>query len=477
MKVLFIQQDVFKAYGLMLLSSILKNAGHKVEILIDSLEKNLFGKIKKINPDVIAFSLVSTRWDWMSDLAKRIKLKFNKPILVGGPHPTFFPEIIQKEFIDIVCIGEGEEATLELFNNLERGKSIRKIKNLWVKEKSEIHKNPVRNLIENLDAIPYADRALYQKYPLLRIQNMDVFMAGRGCPYNCTFCFNKKYNELYHGKGKILRRRSVSNLIDEMKQAKVRNRKIDYIQFHDDDFVLCSASWLDEFIREYRQKIGIPFSVSMRANDVNEEIIKKLKYAGCNSIRMGIESANPHIREQIMKKGITNKQILKASKIIQKHKINLQVYSILGAPGETLETAFETYNFFYNIHPTHAWCSLMQPYPGTEIMEIAKQQNLIKKDYTFENLDNSYFSTLPLNLPHNSEICNLQKLFQFGNVLRIPPSIIKSLVKFPPNPIYDLIFKINFALGTKKIDNLSWSYVFGVALHSRHFFARKHKES
>jgi len=210
MKILFIQHDVFKNYGTMILSAILKKNGHKCDTVIDCLEKDLMKKIKSINPDIIGFSITSPRYSWTKDSAKRIKSEFRKPIVVGGPHPTFVPVIINEDFIDIVCRGEGEDAIVELLDKLENGEDITKIRNLWVKKRDKIYKNPIRNLIENLDSIPYADRDLYRKYSLLRNQNIDVFMTSRGCPYNCAFCLNKRYNELYKSKGKVLRRRSIS---------------------------------------------------------------------------------------------------------------------------------------------------------------------------------------------------------------------------------------------------------------------------
>ncbi|UCD07815.1 MAG: B12-binding domain-containing radical SAM protein [Candidatus Aenigmatarchaeota archaeon] len=473
MKILFIQQDVFKNYGIMMLSAILKKNGHECDILIDCLEKDLTCKIKSIKPYIIGFSITTTRYSWMIDLAKMVKSKFKIPILVGGPHPTFFPEIINEDFIDIVCIGEGEYAILELLDKLENGEDINNIKNLWVKEGRKIFRNQIRNLIEDLDSLPYADRDLYKKYTLLRNQNTDVFMASRGCPYNCTFCFNKRYNNLYRGKGKILRRRSILSLINEIKRIVSNNRNVNYLIFLDDTFILGPRNWFIEFLTKYKHEIGLPFSITARADLVDEEIIKILKEAGCNSIRMGIESANPYLREKVLKKEITNKQIEYATKVIKNNKIKLQLYNILGTPGETLDTALETYELSYKLHPHYAWCSLMQPYPGTEIMEIAKEQKLIREDYGFEDLDNSYFSTLPLNITNKKEIVNLQKLFQFGNVFRIPKSLIKILIKLPYNRIFELIFKINYAIGIKRMDNLSWNYVFRVSMHSKGYFRKQ----
>src|SRR3989338_6396736 len=383
MKVLFIQQDLFKNYGTMLISGILKKNGHECDILIDALEKDLMKEIKIINPDLIAFSISTTIYSWMKDTAKKIKSEFKKPIIVGGPHPTFFPEVINDESVDIICVGEGEDAIIELVNKIEKGENITKIQNLWLKKDGKIYKNPIRHAIENLDSIPYADRDIYRKYSLFRDQNVDVFMSGRGCPYNCTFCFNKGYNELYKGKGKVLRRRSVPSIIDEIKIA------------------------------------------------------------------------------------ISNEQIIDAVKIIKNNKLKFQFFNILGAPGENINTALDTYELSYKLHPQHAWCSLMHPFPGTELNELVKQQNLVKEGYGFEDLDSSIFSSLPINIDNKREIVNLQKLFQFGVFFRIPRNVMARLVKLHMDRLFELIFKINYGIGIKRMDNLSWIYVFKVALHSK----------
>ncbi len=465
MKILFIQHDIFKSYGIMLLSSILKSKGHQCDILVDSLEKDTIAKIKNIKPDIIAFSAQYTKYEWLKKLATNIKKNINIPIIVGGPLPTFCPEIINENFIDMICIGEGEYTFVDLLDNMENGKDITKIKNLWVKKKKKIYKNPLRNLIEDLDSLPSADIGLYLKYDYFRKQNSESFMTSRGCPYNCTFCFNKKYNELYKGKGRIVRRRSVDSMINEIKSALEKKKNITSLIFLDDTFILGPKGWFDEFSKKYKEEIDLPFSITARANLVTDHLIKKLKYAGCNSVRMGIESADPALREKILKKGITTKQIVNSVKIIKKYKIKLQLYNILGVPDETLDTALHTYEFTMKLHPTHAWCSLMQYFPGTEIREIAIKRGLLKNEYMYEEKRDVFFSAFPffqetgVNIKDKNKIMNIQKLFQFGNLLRIPISIMKLLIKIPPNPMYELIFKVNYGVGIMKMDNLSPIYI------------------
>ena len=470
MKILYIQQDVFENYGIMILSAVLKKNGHECDVLVDVLEKDLLGKIRLLSPDIIGFSITSARYAWFKNLAEKIKLEIKKPIVVGGPHPTFYPELINKDFVDFICVGEGEGAVLELLNKLENGEDITQIRNISAKKENKIFKNHLRNLIEDLDSLPFADHELYAKYNIFNHHHQAVFMTSRGCPYDCTFCFNKKYSELYEGKGKGYRKRSVSSIIKEIKEAiHNNNNKINSLVFYDDTFTIGSRDWFKEFSERYKQEVNLPFSINARADTINDEKIKWLKEAGCNSIRVGLESANPYLRNVVLKKRLTNEQLINAIKLIKKHQIKFQIFNMLGVPGETLDTALETYELNYKYKPDHAWCSLLQPYPQTEIMEIAKKQKLIKGEYSFEDADNSVFDDLVLVIDNKNEIVNLQKLFQFGVTFRIPRRVMKWLIKFRHNRLFEFIFKVNYALGTKKLDNVSWFYLLWIAIYSMNY--------
>ena len=408
----------------------------------------------------------------MKKTAQKIKTFSNALIVVGGPHSTFFPEVIKVPSVDVVCIGEGEFAFLELIEAIKNKKNFSKIKNLWVKKKNKIFKNELRNLIQDLDVLPFADHELYSHYNFFKQQNFEVFLTSRGCPYNCTFCFNAKYNKLYAGKGPVLRKHSVDYTLREIKEVLGKKNHITHLIFLDDTFILGKKEWFDEFFEKYKE-IGLPYSVTARANLITEDIVKKLSDSGCNSIRMGIESGNDFIREKVLRKGITKKQIIKAANLIKASGIKLQLYNILGSPGETLETALETYELNKNLNPDYAWCSLMQPYPGTEIAEIAKKQGLIDIDFGLDDLESSYFFNLPMNLKHKTEMISLQRLFQFGNIFHIPKEVMRNLIRIPPNILFDWIFKINYGLGIKKLDNISWKNLLLTAMHSKDYFNKK----
>ena len=130
-------------------------------------------------------------------LALTVKQHFNMPIIVGGPHPTYSPEMIKQPGIDIICRGEGEHAILELADAMEHGRDVTGIRNLHVKTRNgTIHRNPIRPAVP-LDELPLPDREMYYKYGFLRDMPMKRFIASMGCPYPCTFCHEPVIRSMY----------------------------------------------------------------------------------------------------------------------------------------------------------------------------------------------------------------------------------------------------------------------------------------
>lgn len=464
MKILFIQQTPFINIGIITTSAYLKSKNYETDLIIDNVEKNTIKKILKINPDIIAFSCTTGLHTWVLNIAKKIKREKNIPILVGGSHPTFYPEYINNKPIDIICIGEGEEPILELLEMMKKGKSIKNIKNLHVKIGNKIYENDVRNLID-LDKLPYPDIDLYKRYKFIMKQKNYRTITGRGCPYNCSFCFNKSLKKIYKNKGQYLRKKSVKNMIMELEYAK-SNYNFKKIDFQDDIFIY-NTKWLKLFLKEYKEKINIPFTCNVRANLVNKKIAKLLSNSGCHSVKMGIESGNEYLNNHILKKNLTKNQIINAVNNLKRVGIKIETFSIIGIPGETIENAIETLKFNIELKTDFARCSLLQPYPRTEIWEYTKKNNLLDSTINFKN---SYFIDTPIKLANKTEIINIQRLFNI--IVKFPFlfKFIKKLIKVPNNFVYDILFKIDYALSILVIDKISLYDFFIFGFYSKNYF-------
>jgi len=257
MKIYFLQEYIYEYFGPMCLSAILKKHGHQIELIVPDEEKGWFNKIK--DADLLAFSCMTSSHKWALKTAQEIKNKLNIPIIFGGVHPTVFKKIINEAPVDYIGIGESDYALLELVNRMEKREDTTNIQGIWTKKDGLIFKNEIEPLEENLDELPFPDRELYyNKYKFLRDMPTKRFLTSRGCPYQCTFCFNHVYLQIYRGKGRWVRKRSVNNLIKEIKEVKIKYG-IKTVRFSDDTFAM-NKQWLKEFLIKYKKEINLPFS-------------------------------------------------------------------------------------------------------------------------------------------------------------------------------------------------------------------------
>lgn len=451
MKIAFIfkTNTISDPLGIMYISAALKKAGHKTIIVCPKTE-NLTEKLKDFQPDILAYSITTGAHQYYLSLNKELKKQFKVYSVFGGPHTTFYPEIINEGGVDAICRGEGEEAFVEFVNKLEKKESVDKVKNFWIKKGNKIIKNPVRDLVENLDKLPFLDREIvYKKYEFFLNLKIKRFMASRGCPFDCTYCFNRHYNALYKNKGRIVRYRSVKNVIDEIKEVRSKY-PLKVVKFVDDTFNL-DKIWLKEFCEKYKKEVGLPFVCNIRADITTEEDARKLKEANCIMVYMGIESASERIRKEVLGRNVTNEQILNVCKLLKKYKIKIVTQNMLGIPSEKLKDSFDTILFNSKCKPDFPGFSIFQPYPNTVIADYAIKNGFF--DGNFENLSNTFFNYTVLNY-NPKEKRYLENLYKFSIITARYPYIaflVKILIKFPRNKIYDIIYKISYGLSLWKI--------------------------
>lgn len=447
-RIAFVQNVYMEYLGIMYLASLLKSKGNEVEVFIGRNIKHLAHEIRSFNPDIVGFSCTTGFHQIALEIARAIK-SYTKAITVfGGSHPTFFPEIIKENAVDVVCMGEGEGALSDLADAVNLKIEIREIFNCWIKQGKQIIKNDVRPLIEDLDSLPFPDRSIYyHKYPFMN-HSQKVFIAGRGCPYKCTYCFNESMQRLYEGKGKYVRLRSVENVISEIDQTHKRYG-IKTVYMIDDTFII-NKSWLFKFLERYQQKIGLPFICLIRADLITEEVVRRLKLANCYSVFFGIESGDENFRNLILGKKITDRQIKETALLLKKYKIKFRTYNMLGIPGESIEEAFKTVNLNIEIKTDYPWCSILQPYPKTSIREYAIKNGMLKD----ETISKYFFKSSILNSPHIKQLSNLQKLFYWLVKFPFLKPLVKNLIKLPSNLIFDIFFLVGYAYSYYKSERL-----------------------
>lgn len=450
MHLLFIVKEIDnEPQGILLLSSVLKQAGHRVSLVV-ATETDPVEAALRLRPDVLGYTVYTGPHTWYLELNRKIKAQLPGVFSIfGGPHPTFFPEMIERDGVDGICLGEGEFATLDLMNALRRnGTGVElpdpAIANWWFKQNGEIVRNPLRPLLsgEDLDALPFADRELlYAAHAQSRRTKIKPVITGRGCPYDCAFCFNKAYSDLYGGQGRRFRRRSPDNVLRELKELTARH-DVRFILFMDDTFIL-QDSWLQEFMTRYKAEIGLPFWCQVRANLVTDDKIALFKEAGCVSVSFGLEAGNDHLRNVVLNRNMSREEILGAAEILRRHDIAFMTNNMLGLPTGSLATDFETLALNIQCRPAYANVFLFQPYPKTALGEWAHEHGWMTG--SFDDLSGSVSDDTVIKFGSEAEkrqIENLQKLFALAvEFPRLRP-LIRRLICLPSNPFFWLAYKL-----------------------------------
>jgi len=199
------------------------------------------------------------------------------------------------------------------------------------------------------------------------------FMTGRGCPYNCTYCFNHILKKM-SPKGGYLRNHSVDYVINEILDAK---KKFDFkfIKFVDDLFILKKMEWLEEFSERYRKEIGLPFYIHSRFDFMKPEIADLLKKAGCKVVQMSIESTNSNIRKKVLNRGMEEEKIISGAKYCGEKGIAVLTYTMLGLPTSTINDDIDAVNFNLMLRKKYnkgilPEFPIFQPYPKTELGDV-----------------------------------------------------------------------------------------------------------
>lgn len=474
MKMVFVQNFLGPHFGIMYLSAILKEKGYNTDVFIEDLDKNIVQKITKSKPDIIGFTCITGEHQWVHRRILEIKkIMPDAIVVVGGPHPTYFPEMIQTSGIDVICRGDGEKSILELINRIKDKKPINDILGLWVKERGTIQRNAMASLVEDMDTLPFADRTIYDKYDFFKKETELPICVSRGCPYNCTFCYNAIKRDLYKGQ-KMVRIRSVDNIISEIKILLKKYPNTKSIIFNDDNFGI-DLKWFDEFCEKYKMINGLPFFASIRADFINEERVKKLKNANCFCLSIGVESGDPELRKYILHKSITDEVCLNAAKIMRKYGIKIRTSNMVFLPEETIEKAFSTVILNKKMKVDFPWAYALQPYPGTDIYKYSVEKGFLDKNFSFDDIDPLGMLESPLagKLKDGNKIKVLQRFFYFG--VKVPGFIylLKLLVHIPNNFIFDFFHKSSILISYAAYHQVGIVRALKIALQARKVENRK----
>ena len=410
--ILFVQQFALPYQGIVALDARLKRKGLRAEVLIDALERDTVSAAGALNPSVIGLSVISVEHQWLIGMVAALKRRYPEtPIIVGGFHGMFYPEKILADTVtDIVAHSEAEETLPTLLAHLVAGEKLSgDIPGFaWRDAGGQIHMGERTPFVEFDDTLVEDKGVYFDRYPLLAADRVHFFMSGRGCPYSCSYCVSDKVREVFEGKGNLVRKKTVDNFMRELKRE-IERYEVGLVWMDDDMFTLDRA-WLKDFLPRYKQEIGLPFQCQTRADHVDDELAELLADSGCHAVLFGVESGSERVRNEVLKKHISDEQILRAGAILKKHGLVLQTTNMFCLPTETLEDALKTVDINIRAGTRVAYTNLYIPFPGTALGERSATLGLLPDPYTLCDIPNSAFYKSILAIPDRDRIRNVHFL-------------------------------------------------------------------
>ena len=376
------------------------------------LGDDLVKKVEVYKPDLIAISILECTYARSLAMLKAIE-GYNIPIIAGGVFPTHAPELVLlNRGINIVCIGEGEEALVELCKRMSKGEDYSDLNNLYIKKGREIIRNPIRKPVD-MGNLPVPDYSLFSSESFYRPMAGKVYKTiaietNRGCPYTCSFCNSPSMMELYkNNKFNYFRNKSLP-VIERELISLTKKWNIEYVYFSSDNFLVMSDREFDKFIDIYKD-IRLPFWMQSRPEQITEYRIKRLKEAGCHRMSVGLEQGNYEFRKKVLNKKFDNDTMINASKIIANEGIPLTINNIIGFPDETRELIFNTIELNRKLIFDTTNCAVFAPFHGTPLQKVCLEKGYLSDDTIFGSIN----TNAPLDMPQLSkeEIIGLRRTF------------------------------------------------------------------
>lgn len=375
-------------------------------------------KVDAFQPDLIAMSIVENTYEIGRTMIRSLPPRWQHvPILWGGVFPTFAPEIILNENPGhFVCRGEGEIALLEFCRRMCAGEPLTDVPNIWANIDGTMHRNRSAPLV-NLNDLPFPDYSLFEPQAIYRpmqgkIRRTVGIESQRGCPFPCTFCNSPSQSALARADGGAAfnRRKSPRRIREEIDFLHKRH-DIELIYWLADTFLALPPREFDELAEVY-EDVRIAFWMNTRTETMTEYVADRLERMNMLRMSFGIEHGNYEYRRVMLKRNVTNSQMLRAFQICSGRSFTVSANCIIGMPDETRDLIFETIELTRQLPADfeHTGCFIFAPYHGTELRRIAEAKGYIDPEAVGNMTDPT---TSMIDQPHlpRHEVVGLAKTF------------------------------------------------------------------
>jgi anaerobic magnesium-protoporphyrin IX monomethyl ester cyclase len=368
----------FALLGLAYLGAILEKHNYNVDVIdchVFALSYEDFrSEIAKRKPDIVGLSASTLTYKTALKLAEIAKEELPECLVfIGGPHVTFWDDKALEECqaLDVIVRKEGEYTLLELVQKVEAGESFDDVLGITYRKDGKIVRTPDRPYIEDLDSLPFPARHLWPIERLRKMEDMFYLIASRGCIFWCEFCATVRMH------GRKFRMRSPKNIMDEL-EFLYKTYGVTNFTFCDDAFTVEPAR-IEELCRLIMERnLKIKWNCGTRVDMLTRELLVKMREAGCISVWSGVESGTQKVLDA-MHKGITIEQTMRVYQWLRELGLKPAPNVILGFPGETKESAWETIKFVEKISPDEVgFYNIATPFPGTPLYDSVKEKGWLR---------------------------------------------------------------------------------------------------
>ena len=385
------------------IGTVLEQAGYRVEIIDERItrtfERDVAASIQSERPLLVGISSMTGEQIRGGLNAARAVRKVDPtlPLVWGGVHPTLCPDsTLKDEFCDMIVFGEGEITLIELADCLRQGSDLNQVAGIGFKAPDGLKFTAKRPMIVDLDAIPRPNYDLLKMEPYFTRapstgESQLQIVTSRGCPFDCEFCYNLKFNERrfrYHSAERVVS--DIQYLIGRFGISAL---------FIEDDYFFGHPGRVEEIcdllIRENtRLLIQVPCRIDYLYRRT-DEMMNKLYQAGFRELWVGVETGSPARLEEILKR-TTLEQVREVNQLLSRSDVYVKYGFMAGFPNEERQETLETVDFMFellNSNPTAgvAPVAIYTPYPGTTLYDKARFSHGMRFPETLEGWSHFHF--------------------------------------------------------------------------------------
>ena len=451
----FIQPQAWMYSGLYFLAGAARAAGHRCTVCVSDRLEVIDAHLAAERPDVVGLSVMTGMHVRALELARHVRERFGVPILLGGPHPTYTPEVVEEPGVDAICRGDGEQPLVAVLDAIERGRAWDDVPGLWVKTPGGvIVRNPIGPMVADLDELPRCDFGIYDHVPAVRRTTIAHFYVGRGCHFACGYCHNAHWDELFGGLGPKVRWASPGRIVEEVRELLRHVPRVRFILLGAETWGL-DLAFFDEALTRFAEAFDVPFGLNMRPELVREPQVAVLRRTRCYCVAFGVESGSLRIRRDLLGRPYRDEVPLRAARLLHEAGIPFRTFNILGHPTETREELFATVSLNQRMRTPFPYSTVLVPYPGTPIHALCVERDLLK-----DELRRGEYPTTILGLPgvesdHEELVTNLQCFFQTLVLHPWLEPLIRPLLELPPNPLFRAWFLLQYGVQAIRLERRS----------------------